>query len=52
MNTYKVKYYAGTYSGVKEVRADDEEEAIAIVRAWVRKHMTIPMYSDGYKIID
>lgn len=52
MNTYKVKYHAGTYSGVREVQAEDEEQAIAKVRAWVRKSMTLSMYSDGYKIIE
>lgn len=50
--TYKVKYYAGTYAGVKTVTAEDEEHAIAKVRAWVRREMTLPMYSDGYKVID
>lgn len=49
---YCVKYYAGTYKGVRKVNADDEEDAIAQVRSWVRKQMTLPMYSDGYKIVD
>ena len=52
MATYKVKYYAGTYSGTRTVNADDEEHAIAKVRAMIRKDMTLPMYSDGYKVID
>lgn len=52
MNKYKVEYYAGSYSGIKEVWADDEDEAIAKVKAWVRREMTLPIYADGYKIID
>ena len=52
MEKFKVKYQAGTYSGTKVVSADDGDHAIAIVRAWVRKQMTIPMYSDSYKIVD
>ena len=50
--TYTVKYYAGTYSGKRTVTAEDEEDAIAQVRAWVRKTMTLSMYSDGYKVVD
>ena len=49
--TFKVKYYAGTYNGTREVQAEDEEQAIAMVRARIRKEMTLPMYSDGYKIV-
>lgn len=49
---YTVKYYAGTYSGKRTVIAEDEDEAIAKVRAWVRREMTLPMYSDGYEIVD
>lgn len=51
MEQFTVKYHAGTYSGTKTVWADDEEEAIAKVKAWVHKQMTIPMYSESYKII-
>lgn len=49
--TFCVKYYAGTYGGVRTVEADDVEQAVAIVRAWVRREMTLPMYADGYKVI-
>jgi len=49
---YTVKYYAGTYSGTRTVNAEDGEEAIAKVRGWISREMTLPMYSDGYKIID
>lgn len=50
--TYKVKYCAGTYSGIRTVHAEDPEEAISKVRAWVRKEMSLSMYSDSYKIVD
>lgn len=49
--TYKVRYYAGPYSGTRVVEASDEYEAIAIVKAKIRREMTLPMYADGYKII-
>lgn len=49
---YTVKYQAGTYSGTRTVSAEDKEEAIAKVRGWVRREMTLPMYSDSYKVID
>lgn len=51
MPTYKVKYYAGPYSGTRTVKANDEDDAIAKVRAMVRKECTLSMYSDGYKVI-
>jgi hypothetical protein len=34
------------------VNANDEEEAIAKVRAKVRKDMTLPMYYESYKVVD
>lgn len=49
---YTVKYWAATYSGTRTVNADDEEEAIAKVRAEIRKNMTIAMYSDSYRIVN
>lgn len=52
MARYRVEYYAGTYKGTRTVEADDEEEAIGKVRGWVRGQMTVPMYSDGYKVVE
>jgi hypothetical protein len=49
--TYTVKYHAGSYSGTRTVNADDEEHAIAKVRAMIRKDMSLSMYSDSYKVI-
>ena len=50
MKQYTVKYYAGPYSGKRTVYAEDADEAIAKVRSMIRREMTLPMYSDGYKI--
>lgn len=52
MPRFRVKYYAGSYSGTRTVHAEDEEEAITKVRAHIRSEMTLPMYADGYKIVD
>lgn len=38
-------------SGKRIVYADDEEGAIAKERIEIRQSMTLPMYSDGYKIV-
>lgn len=51
MNRYEVEYHAATYSGTRTVVADDSDAAIAMVRHWVRREMTLPMYSDSYKVI-
>ena len=45
-----VRYSAGPYSGTRTVNAEDTEEAIAIVRARIRKEMTLPMYSESYRV--
>jgi hypothetical protein len=47
---YRVVYRAGTYEGKREVFAEDGDHAIAKVRAWVRKNMMLPMYSESYRI--
>lgn len=47
---YTIKYQAGGYSGKRQVNAEDEEEAISKVRSWVRREMTMPMYSDSYQV--
>lgn len=48
---YTIKYYAGTYEGEKRIRAEDSEDAINQCRGWVRKQMTLSMYSDGYEVV-
>lgn len=52
MQKFTVQYYAGPYSGKRVVHAEDDEEAKEKVRRMVRKEMTLPMYTDGYKVID
>lgn len=49
---YKVEYYAGTYEGTRIVYATDGEAAIAKVKNEIRRSMTLPMYTDGYKIVE
>lgn len=51
MGLYTVKYHAGTYEGTRTVNAEDSEEAIQKVRSWVRGEMTLPMYSQSFKIV-
>ena len=50
--TYRVKYRAGTYEGVRTVNADDAEQAIAKVKGWVRKQTAIPMYAESYEVVE
>jgi hypothetical protein len=52
MKTFKVRYYAGQYSGTRTVSAENSEEAIDKVRRSIRKEMTLPMCSDGYKVVE
>lgn len=47
---YNVRYQAGTYSGVKEVWANDEASAIAQVKSWVHKTMSLSMYYESYRV--
>jgi hypothetical protein len=49
---YTVQYQAGPYNGTRPVEADDSEIAIQIVRARIRKEMTLPMYSESYRVVD
>lgn len=47
---YTIRYQAGPYSGTRTVLADNEDHAIAKVRAEVRRSMSLPMYSESYRI--
>ena len=51
MQMFTVLYQAGTYSGTRKVPADDGDQAIAKVRAWVRRQMIKPLYADYYEVI-
>lgn len=48
---FTVRYVAGSYSGTRTVAADDEETALAMVRARIRGEMTLPMYSESYRVV-
>lgn len=49
---YRIHYVAGPYSGFRNVWAEDSDEAIILVRAKIRREMTLPMYSDSYRVIE
>lgn len=48
--TYTIRYHYATYSGTRTVQAEDSDEAIAKVRAWVRKTGSLPMAYESYKV--
>lgn len=47
---FVVRYTAGPYAGLKSVNASDDDEALAKVRAWARHTMTLPMFTESYRI--
>jgi len=49
---YTVRYLAGTYEGERTVFAEDEDHAIAKVKAWVHAQMSVPMYAQAYEIVE
>jgi len=51
MDYYTVAYQAGTYAGERTVQAEDSDHAIAIVKAWVRRQMSLPMYYESYRVM-
>ncbi len=51
MQAFTIRYEAASYSGERTVEAEDQDQAIAMVRAWVRKQMTLPMYYESYKAV-
>jgi hypothetical protein len=48
---YVVHYQYATYSGDRVVFATDDDEAIAIVRARVRREGGLPMAYESYRVI-
>ena len=55
MRVYKVKYQVGTYSGVVEVTADENEDyqvIIAKAKRIVYRHGSIGMCYESFKIIE
>lgn len=49
MPLFRVEYHIATYSGTRTVGAESPHEAEQKVKAWARKQMVIPMYTDGYE---
>jgi hypothetical protein len=50
VNQYTVRYQIATYSGRITVWADAEEQALAIARQRLRKHVSLPMYYEHYAV--
>ena len=49
-----VRYSAGAYSGTRTVHIEEHEcndDAIAKVRSQIRREMTLPMYSESYRVV-
>ena len=49
--TYRVEYWLATYHGFREVNAEDAEIAVAKVKGWARRQMSLPMYYESYKVV-
>lgn len=52
MNKYTIKYYYGSYSGVREIYADDEESAISKMWRTLSKDMSLPMAYKSEKVLE
>jgi hypothetical protein len=52
MMRFTVHYFAGSYNGERTVFAEDEEHAIGKVKAWVHKQTSMPIYAEGYEIVE
>jgi hypothetical protein len=50
--TFKVRYQYATYSGVREVSAEDSDHAIAKVRAAVRREGGLTMAYESYRVVE
>lgn len=50
-NKYHVHYQAATHSWVITIRAENVEQAIALVRERIRKQIALPSYQERYEII-
>lgn len=52
MNKYTIRYWYGSYEGIREVYADDEDEAIRKMWRMLRKDMALPMAYQSEEVID
>lgn len=48
---WTIRYQAATYTGTMSVHAEEQEHAIAKVKAKVRKMVSLPMYYESYKVV-
>jgi hypothetical protein len=48
---FTVRYQYATYSGTRTVTADDGEQAIAKVKAQIRREGALPMAYESYRIV-
>lgn len=49
--TFTVRYQYGTYSGTRVVNARDCDDAIAKVKAIIRREGSLTMVSESYKVV-
>lgn len=49
--TFEVRYQYATYSGTRTVNARDDDEAIAKVRAQVRREGSLVMAYESYRVV-
>ena len=47
---YTVAYTLATYSGTRDVVAEDDDQAIAHVKRWARGQTALSMYSESYRV--
>jgi hypothetical protein len=52
MNKYTIKYYYGSYSGVRIIFEDDEDSAISKMWKIIKKDMTLPMAYQSVEILN
>lgn len=50
--TYRISWYSGEYSGTRTVNAEDADEAIRKVKAWVSAQRFMGLRSEGYRVVD
>jgi len=50
--TYTVKWYSGDYSGTRTVNAEDTNEALRKVKAWVSAQRFMGLRAEGYRVVD
>ncbi len=49
---YIVEYVVGPYSGVRRVIAEDEDQALALVKLWAHRNPTLAQAAERYRILE